>query len=113
MHYYDFDKTEARREYRKRNHIFIGVLVGGIPGILVFGWLWDILFDSSEAHGYVIFPFALLAVGVSIWRSAWPCPRCHNPFYKKWWYEDILTTECVHCGLRPGDLIEDFILKNQ
>ena len=112
MRYYDFDKTAARREFRKRNYIFLGVFVGAIPAISVLSWLLR-LFGFERVSTSIFVPLMIVWVGVCIWRTYWTCPRCHNNFFRKWWGTDVISMHCLHCGLRPNDLIEDFIPKDR
>lgn len=112
MRYYDFDKTAARREFQKRNYWFFGLFIGVILGLPILSYLFSLL-GIERALGFIILPWMLACVGVGIWRTYWRCPRCHKLFFQKWWYSRAHTTHCLHCGLRPDELIEDFVPKKR
>ena len=113
MRFDTFDKTAARREFKKRNYVFLGVFVGAIPGIPILSYAWVHLFGFENAPGVIAVAWMIALTGVGIWRTSWKCPRCHNYFFRKWWYSDVITMHCLHCDLRPDDLIEDFIPKDR
>src|SRR5262249_25700365 len=108
MRYYDFDKTAARREFRKRNYLFLGLFVGFILGIPALSYLFNLV-GFERATAFIVVPWIIAWVAAAIWRTCWRCPRCHKYFFQKWYHGDALTMHCLHCGLRPDDLIEDFI----
>ncbi len=31
--------------------------------------------------------------------QSWPCPYCHQPFFRTWWGYYAFSDRCVHCGL--------------
>ena len=93
------------REYRKRWRItwllfFLGPLGWVIPGSLLIG---ESLGLGDRAIFFaVVLPF-FLAVVVTTWRAGfWPCPRCSYPFHATCWYNNPLSSACVHCGLPKG-----------
>ena len=112
MRYYDFDKTAARREFRKRNYVFFGLFGAAILVIPVLSYLAHLV-GVEGAVGFIIVLWMIAWVGVGIWRTCWRCPRCHKYFFQKWWHGNAFSMHCLHCGLRPDDLIEDFIPKNR
>jgi len=112
MRYYDFDKTAARREFKKRNYLFFGMFFGAVLGMPVLISLFRLI-EIEGALGFVIVPWMFAWVAVVIWRTSWKCPRCHKYFFRKWWHGNALTFHCLHCDLRPDELIEDFIPKKR
>ena len=111
MRYHDFDKTAARREYYRNNIILWGLFAGFIPGVQILGFLFVLIFDLNAIPWWIAFGWFIAFAVAVIRHSMWKCPRCHKPFYHKWWYRNAFTTKCLHCGLRPGDLREDFLPK--
>src|SRR5262245_21201154 len=91
----DYNKEIA--EYRRRNLIFLGVVLGAVIGVpLSLSLKLEAIARVLEFGS--IFAFML----VSLWRLEWRCPRCERRFYYKWWYSNVLATKCVHCGFRPS-----------
>ena len=112
MRYYDFDKTAARREFQKRNYVFFGFFFSGVLGIPILISLFRLI-GIEGALGFIIVPWMIAWLTVVIWRTCWRCPRCHKYFFQKWWHNNALSMHCLHCGLRPDELIEDFIPKKR
>ena len=105
MRYYEFDKTAARREFQNRNYLFLGVFAGAVLGIPALRYLFvtGFGFDGVPPFIVVLWLVALFAAG--IWLLSWRCPRCHNYFFHKSWYHNGFVTRCLHCDLRPDELI--------
>jgi hypothetical protein len=104
MRYYEFDKTRARREFQKRNYLFLGLFAGALVGFPILSYL-SRLIGIESALGFITVAWMIAWVGVGIWRICWRCPRCHKYFFQKWWYGSAITTKCLHCGFRPDELI--------
>jgi hypothetical protein len=111
MHYHDFDKKLARREYYTNNFILWGVFIAFIPGVQILSYLFVDVFKWPVSRQFIGFGWFVAWVVAVIRHATWKCPRCHKPFYHKWWYGNAFSTKCLHCGLRPGDLREDFLPK--
>src|SRR5579863_4507984 len=92
------------RRYRSTRNtwlcILLVILVGG--GTTIF-WLDR---AASVSPDVALVPFAL---GIA-WLVAYPwgafvlgywhCPKCGERFFAKaWWFINIFTRKCVHCGL--------------
>lgn len=104
MRYYDFDKTTARRELKKRNYLFYGVLFGAIPGFPILISLLRLV-GFEGALTFIVMLWMVAWITVAIWRMTWICPRCHNHFFFRAFHRDAFGMRCLHCGLRPDELI--------
>ena len=31
--------------------------------------------------------------------SRWPCPRCGETFFRRWWHNHAFARRCMHCDL--------------
>lgn len=113
MRFYDFDKTAARREFQKRNYVFFGLFFGAFVVIPALSYVLVKRFGIESAPPFIVMTWMLAWVAAGIWRTSWKCPRCHELFFHKWWYGDGFITRCLHCYLRPDQLIEDFIPKER
>jgi len=90
-------------EYRKRNLIFWGLLLGYIPAVLIIGIPLGQLLKFKEIPGLLALIWMLSFAVASGLASDVEVPRCHNRFYYKWWYHNSFATKCVHCRFRPSN----------
>ena len=104
MRHYDFDKTAARREFQKRNYLFFGLFLGTLVVFPILSYVSRLL-GLGSAVVFIIVAWMIAWAAVGIWRICWRCPRCHKYFFQKWWHGSALTMRCLHCGLRPDELI--------
>src|SRR5438270_2757829 len=86
-------------EYRKRNRLFWFVFLTYIPAVLLIGLPLSWLFHSKLVAGIVAIMWAVAFMVTGNYRSYWKCPRCHKPFFQKWWYHHAFVERCVHCKL--------------
>ena len=112
MRYHDFDKKLARREYYKRNIVAWGLFFGIIPGVQILSYPFVRFLNLPNARQFIGLLWFVAVAAALVWHSTWKCPRCRKTFYHKWWYGNDFSTKCLHCGLRPGELREDFIPKD-
>jgi len=94
---------KERYEYRKRNFLFWTVFLTFIPAGIIAAQLARLV-DVPEIFGLVIIAWMAAFVITGIFRTMWRCPRCHKPFFRKWWYHNSFTTKCLHCRFRPSKL---------
>ena len=111
MSYHAFDIKLARRDYYTNNFILWGLFIGFIPGIQIVNYLFVHVFNWPVGRSYIGLSWFIAVAVAMIRHSTWKCPRCRKPFYHKWWYRNDFSTKCLHCGLRPGELREDFLPK--
>lgn len=104
MRYYEFDKTAARRELKKRNYWFYGLFFGGLLGFPILISLLRLV-GLEGALNYIAMLWMVAWIVVAIWRTTWICPRCHNYFFFRSWHRNAFGMHCLHCGLRSDELI--------
>jgi len=96
------DYRPAWRDYRRREWWFFGEWLGGFLAILA----------ASELATWLGLPaVAQLAIPVlaPVWTVGFivlgcrvrffPCPRCHRPFFFRFFYWPLFDRTCRHCGL--------------
>jgi predicted RNA-binding Zn-ribbon protein involved in translation (DUF1610 family) len=102
------DYGVAWHDLRKRRIIFGIVFLTYLPGVLaimftvvpVLSWLTG---AKPDYFFYAIAACWMAAFAVAGFRvSHFPCPRCGNAFFAKWWFNNPLARKCVHCGLPIG-----------
>ena len=86
-------------EYRRRNILFWTVWLTYIPGVLLIGVPLSRMFHSNNVVFVVAVIWMVAFVITGNYRSFWKCPRCHKPFFHKWWYHNTFARKCVHCKL--------------
>ena len=93
--------------YRRRSRIFWLLFLGYVPVVLVVGYVSFWLFGTfTPAFVAAVLYMVAMAVAGN-YGGAWRCPRCHRPFFAKWWFYNSFARSCVHCGLpkwAEGDL---------
>src|SRR5271157_3457985 len=93
------ESVDSWEGYRKRRNMFLFAFLGYVPIVFVIAMATERLFHnitpaSVVAIGWMIF-FAVAGIRYQTFR----CPRCGKWFFAKWWYHNIFTRRCVHCGL--------------
>ena len=96
-------RKEALQEYRKRNLVFVGLLLGWIPAVVYVAVPLGRRMNSDGVAQILTAGWFMATVAAGIWRLNWQCPRCGKNFYRKWWYKNAFAMRCVNCGYRPGE----------
>jgi hypothetical protein len=80
---------KAWKDLRRRRTVFVSMLVATAPIVYfvrqppVFAWF------------FVVF-------GAAVWVQFFRCPRCGEEFAATWWWRNVFTRKCLHCGLHSG-----------
>jgi hypothetical protein len=87
-------------ELRRRTLIAWLAFAAWIPVSLILALLLDTLFRLPGALVWAAGPLAVVVMCVQVYRTAWPCPRCGQPYYGSWFLRRYgLANRCLHCGL--------------
>jgi len=70
-----------------------------VPGVALIGIPLSRLLDSDGIVFVVAIIWMAALATTAVHKSYWRCPRCHKPFFQKWWYHNPFADRCVHCGL--------------
>jgi Zn ribbon nucleic-acid-binding protein len=94
-------------EYRRRRRAFWlafpRALLWVVPGTLIRLVLVRCGLDNNTAFILAVaLPMASIIMVAHVRRMFWACPRCGRPFHVTWWYGNVFSGECVHCGLPKG-----------
>jgi hypothetical protein len=89
-------------EYKKRQKVFWLVFLCFIPFILLFrliGNLFQSLTSSGDigSLGFIVFGIVWTICGIRL--QYWKCPQCGKAFHTKWYWNNILSSKCLHCKL--------------
>ena len=88
------------QEYRRRRLWFFVIWLTYVPGVFVLGYPLTWLF-GSDIPIYVVAGAWMLAFIVSAnYMESFCCPRCHDAFFRKFWFHNPLARRCVHCGFQ-------------
>jgi Zn ribbon nucleic-acid-binding protein len=87
------------REYRRRRNLLLFAFLGGVPLVSITAVAGEKFFHSAAPASVVAVGWMVLFAVAGIRMNFFSCPRCHKPFFLKWWYHDLFAGRCVHCGL--------------
>jgi hypothetical protein len=96
--------TADWQEYRRRRRLFWILFLGFIPGVFILftfalGLLSLIDASNPAVSIFLIAGFWMLMLIIASFQYFYfHCPRCHKPFFSKFWYRPF-TKKCTHCGL--------------
>ena len=90
---------DAWDSYRKRRNIAVFAFIGYVPVVFSVGVLSIRLFSTPTPAFVLAFMWMAFAVVAGNIALRFPCPRCANWFFAKWWYYNSFARRCVHCGL--------------
>jgi hypothetical protein len=93
------DVSSAWSDYQRRRRQAWIAFLGYIPGVFVLGVPLGLLFRSGWPFQAVAIGWLALSAVTSYRMGSFPCPRCHKPFFRTWWYHNSFARRCVHCGL--------------
>jgi hypothetical protein len=96
------DYRPAWREYRRREWWFLGGSLGGFVAIVAVGALARLLGLPAVARLTIPVLGAVWILGFVVLGSRvrfFPCPRCHRPFFFRFFYWSLFDRTCRHCGL--------------
>jgi hypothetical protein len=96
------DYRPAWQDYRRREWWFFGESFGGFCAIVAVCELARRLGLPSVAELAipVLAPLWMIGFVVLGWRvSLFPCPRCHRPFFFRFFCWCLFVRSCRHCGL--------------
>ena len=91
---------EEWRNLRRKWKIFIAAsIVGFILSVLILLYLET----TGMSGGTLVLIFFILMLPATIlgWMvGLWKCPRCNKLFFMKWYWSNIFSNKCLHCGLK-------------
>lgn len=73
--------------------------LGYLPVAFPLGVLLSLLFPCEHAILVVAGPWLMLCAIAGYRLTTFPCPRCHRPFFRTWFYTNQFAGRCIHCGL--------------
>lgn len=95
----NYSHIKSWRDYRGRVRLFFVVWFGGFLIASSLAYALSLTSASSWlglAIGLAwVIGFVIAAARLQLFR----CPRCHNQFFKAFWYYWPFARYCVHCGL--------------
>ena len=80
-------------ECRRRDVLFWTVFLTYMPGVVVIGVPLSRLFHSDYVIGIVAIAWMVAFAVTHLYRTFWKCPRCHKPFFHKFWYQNIFAKQ--------------------
>jgi Zn ribbon nucleic-acid-binding protein len=89
--------------YVRRRNLLALVFLGYIPWGIVMLFAMKLGMPQRAAWILILVWFVMFPVA-AIRFSFWSCPRCHKPFYSKWWYSNHFARKCVYCGLSRKEI---------
>jgi Zn ribbon nucleic-acid-binding protein len=115
------DYSERWRELRRRRLIFWLWFLGYVPAVaaivvMLFFVIYLIGLPRSwiDPAFYIIAGAWMVAILLASYRAmAFLCPRCHQPFFRTWWYYNSFARKCVHCGLPKWANSKDATVKKK
>ena len=75
---------------RRRKRLWM-VLLGYLPFAVVLH------FTASDKIAFLL--LAVLVSGFALHASLWRCPKCGERAFYKTFYQNMLSSKCLHCGL--------------
>jgi hypothetical protein len=89
------------RDYRRRRRL---VLLCWASPLLWFP-LYALLAAAVGSGAHSLFPvFSVLSLGGfgcgGLWLTAWRCPRCERPYFRRGLSSNAFARRCMHCGLK-------------
>ena len=87
---------------RRRELLVWASLVGSILVAAPLAYLTASLTSREWPYLVITFGWASL-VAVALFRlGTFPCPGCGKAFAWTWYWQNVFTSRCLHCGLRKG-----------
>jgi hypothetical protein len=87
-----------RRRALALQAFFIWFPAGGALSLLLKAAI-DTLCSCNLSPFVFLLSLAGIVIGVSIYVTDWPCPRCGKPFYREFLRYSSFADNCLHCGL--------------
>src|SRR5438105_1203841 len=84
---------------RQRDILFWTVCLTFIPAGAVIGGTLARPFHSDFVIEIVAITWMVAFAATHLYRTSWKCPRCHKPFFRRFWHQNIFAEKCVHCRL--------------
>jgi predicted RNA-binding Zn-ribbon protein involved in translation (DUF1610 family) len=90
-------KDNTWAEYRRRSRTFHAWCLGGFGIIACFSNFMPV---SYQPLALLLMPVWIVGVTIASNRaSAFRCPRCGEPFFRRYGYYHVMVSRCLHCQL--------------